>query len=190
MDIRLKDHFDTLTLQRARDYMLRGLVVSVEPLLNGEIEGLVSNGRGKRYKQHISVRKGMVDGYCSCPVSHNCKHVAAALMSWAVQQKEPPGLRAPLRGWLNQLKESATNEEPPKQRPDDYPENVKDRLLYVLIPYGTDLRVDIYKGRSNAAWTALNKAIRRYYAVHAMRSTAPAKFIRPIDLELLSALAQ
>ena len=190
MDIRLKDHFDTLTLQRARDYMLRGLVVSVEPLLNGEIEGRVSNGRGKRYKQHISVRKGMVDGYCSCPVSHNCKHVAAALMSWAVQQKEPPGLRAPLRGWLNQLKESATNEEPPKQRPDDYPENVKDRLLYVLIPYGTDLRVDIYKGRSNAAGTALNKAIRRYDAVHAMRSTAPAKFIRPIDLELLSALAQ
>ena len=36
----------------------------------------------------------------------------------------------------------------------------------------------------------LNKSIRRYDAVHALRGTAPAKFIRPVDLELLSALAQ
>jgi len=191
MDIRLKDHFDTLTLQRARDYMLRGLVVSVEPLLDGEIEGRVSNGRGKRYTQHISVRKGMVDGNCSCPVGYNCKHVAAVLMSWAAQQHERPGaLAGPVQDWLSQVTENAGRVQPPNQRPDDYPNNVNDRLLYVLVPHGTDLRVDIHKGRINAAGTGLNKAIRRYDAAQSMRSSGPAQFIRPVDLELLSALAQ
>ena len=191
MDIRLKDHFDALTLQRARDYVRRCLVVSVEPLLDGAIKGRVSNGRGKSYQQRIAVNGDLVDGACSCPVGHNCKHAAAVLMSWAAQQHERPGgLAGSVQGWLSRVKESAASEEPPKQRPDDYPNNVKDRLLYVLMPYGTEFRVDIYKGRINAAGTALNKAIRRYDAVHAMRSTAPAKFIRPVDLELLSALAQ
>jgi superfamily II DNA or RNA helicase len=191
MDIRLKDHFDALTLQRARDYVLRGLVVSVEQLLDGAIKGRVSNGRGKAYQQRIVLHGELVEGACSCPIAHNCKHVAAVLMSSSAQQDERlGGLAGPVQGWLSRVIESAASVEPPKQRPDHYPDNVKDRLLYVLMPYGTELRVDIYKGRINAAGTALNKAIRRYDAVHAVRSTAPAKFIRPVDLELLSALAQ
>ena len=191
MDIRLRDHFDTPTLQRGRDYVRRGFVVSVEPLLDGAIKGRVSNGRGKSYQQRIAVHGDLVDGACSCPVGNNCKHVAAVLMSRASQQHERPGgLAAPVQGWLSRIKESTTSAQPPERRPEDYPDNVKDRLLYVLMPYGAQLRVDIYKGRINAAGTALNKAIRRYDAVHALRSTAPAKFIRPADLELLSALAQ
>jgi superfamily II DNA or RNA helicase len=191
MDIRLKDNFDALTLQRARDYVRRSLVASVEPQLDGAITGRVSNGRGKSYRQQIAVKGDLVHGVCSCPVGHNCKHVAAVLISWGARQHElKGGLAGPVQGWLSQVKESAASGEPPQQRTDDYPDNVKDRLLYVLMPYGTGLRVDIFKGRINAAGTALSKAIRRYDAVHAMRSTAPAKFIRPVDLELLSALAQ
>lgn len=191
MDIQLKDHFDKTTLERARDYVLRGFVVSVERLLDGAIKGRVSNGRGKSYQQRITSGRRLVDGICSCPVGHNCKHVAAVLMTVSAQQQDRPTLAAPVQGWLSRVRESTVaNQHRAEARPDDYPDNVKDRLLYVLTPHDAKLKIDIYKGRINAAGTALNKSIRRYDAAHALRSAAPAKFIRPVDLELLSALAQ
>ncbi len=190
MDVRLKDHFDTTTLERARDYVLRDLVVSVEPLLDGAIKGRVSNGRGKRYQQRITLFGGLVDGDCSCPVGHNCKHVAAVMMSWAARQNDRPGLAATVQGWLSRVRESTQPRHLPEARPEDYPNNVKDRLLYVLTPHGAQVRIDICKGRINAAGSGFNKSIRRYDAAHALHSTNPAKFIRPVDLELLSALAQ
>jgi superfamily II DNA or RNA helicase len=189
MDIRLKDHFDGLTLERGRDYFLRGLVVSVELLLDGAIKGRVSKGRGKSYQQRIAVHGELVDGICSCPVGHNCKHVAAILMAWAARQNERPGLAGPVQGWLRQVRESTPTRQLPEERPNDYPDNVKDRLLYVLTPNGAQLKIDTYKGRINAVGTALNPSIRRYDAANALRG-APAKFIRPVDLKLLSALAQ
>ena len=190
MDIRLSDHFDRTTLQRGRDYARGGLVALVEPLVDGALRGRVSNGRGMTYQQRITLGRGLIDGICSCPVGHNCKHVAAVMVKWSEQPGSSPGLAAPLQGWLGRVKASAATPQLPDVRPEDYPADVKDRLLYLLVPHGVRLRVDIYKGRINAAGTGLNKSIGRYDALHALRSTAPAKFIRPADLELLSALAQ
>jgi len=190
MDIRLKDHFDGATLQRGHDYARRGLVSLVEPLADGAIRGRVSNGRGDSYQQRITLGRGLVEGNCTCPVGHNCKHVAAVLIKWAEQKDRRPALAAPVQGWLSRIRETAVTTHPPEARTEDYPANVKDRLLYVLVPPGPKLKVDIYKGQVNAAGSALNKAIRRYDALHVLRGAAPAKFIRPVDLELLGALAQ
>ncbi|CUH07681.1 ATP-dependent helicase HepA [Jannaschia seosinensis] len=190
MDIRLSDHFDGAALQRGLDYARRGLVVSVDESADGALASQVSNGRGTTYHQRIALGDGWLDGDCSCPIGHNCKHVAAVLMTWAAQQNERPGLAAPVQGWLRRVTEAAQPRHLPEARPEDYPDNVKDRLLYVLSPHGAQVRIDICKGRINAAGTGLNKSIRRYDAAHALRSTGPAKFIRPLDLELLSALAQ
>ncbi len=190
MGIRLNDHFEGAALQRGRDYARRDLVVSVDELGNGALAAQVSNGRGTTYRQRITLGDGWLDGQCSCPVGHNCKHVAAVMMTWAAKQHVRPGLAAPVQGWLRRIKDSATPRHHPNARPENYPDNVKDRLLYVLSPHGPHVRIDICKGRINAAGTGLNKSIRRYDAAHAMRSTGPAKFIRPLDLDLLSALAQ
>jgi superfamily II DNA or RNA helicase len=189
MDIRLKDHFDGLTLERGRDYVLRGLVISVEPVPDGAIKGRVSNGRGKSYQQRISLHRALVDGICSCPVGHNCKHVAAVLMTWDERQNERLSLAGPVQGWLSRVRESTPARQLPEERPEEHPNNVKDRLLYVLTPHDAQVKIDTCKGRINAAGTALNQSIRRYDAANALRG-APAKFIRPVDLELLSALAQ
>ena len=190
MDVRLSDHFDGAALQRGRDYARRGLVVSLEASGDGALAAQVSNGRGTTYRQRITVGDGWLDGQCSCPVGHNCKHVAAVMVTRAVKRHVRTGLAAPVQGWLQRVKESASPSQPPETRPEDYPDKVKDRLLYVLSPHGPQVRIDICKGRINAAGTELNKSIRRYDAAHALRSTAPARFIRPVDLELLSALAQ
>lgn len=190
MDIRLSDHFDGATLQRGRDYARRGMVVSFGTMGHGTLTGQVSNGRGTTYEQRIKLDRGLVEGICSCPVGQNCKHVAAVLMAWTERQDARPGLGAPLQGWLTRIKQNTAAAQLPETRPESYPDNVKDRLLYVLAPHGAQAKIDICKGRINAAGTGLNTSIRRYDAAHALRSTAPAKFIRPVDLDLLSALAQ
>ena len=190
MDIRLSHHFDGTTLQRGRDYARRGLVVSVEAGVDGPLRSTVSNGSGKTYQQRIILGHDRVDGICSCPVGRNCKHVAAALVFQDEQKKRHPGLAAPVQDWLSRVKQSAATTQLPDARTDAYPDRLKDRLLYVLLPHGPQVRVDIHKGRINAAGTGLNASIRRYDAAHVLRGSAPAKFIRPVDLELLSALAQ
>ena len=151
MDIRLSDHFDSTALQRGRDYARRGLVVSVEASSEHALTAQVSNGRGTTYRQRISLGDGWLDGHCSCPVGRNCKHVAAAMVIWAAKQTTRPNLAAPVESWLRRVKDSVAAAPPAETRPEGYPDKVKDRLLYVLMPIGPQLRVDIYKGRINAA---------------------------------------
>jgi superfamily II DNA or RNA helicase len=190
LDMRLKDYFDAGTVERGQDYARRGLVTSIDPLSADKFTSRVSNGRGESYQQRITISRGYVDGICSCPVGRNCKHVVAALIKWAERDTGTQHLAAPVQGWLNLVRHQATVTPAVEERPFDFPETVKDRLLYVLMPHDTQFRVDIYKGRINTAGTGLNKAIRRYDALHALHSTAAAKFIRPDDFTLLTALAQ
>jgi superfamily II DNA or RNA helicase len=193
MTIRLSDHFDEATLARGRDYARRGFVVSVEAMPDGALRSRVSNGRGQSYQQRITLDHGLVDGMCSCPVGYNCKHVVAALVKWDAEQgstrRGAPGLAAPVQGWLRRVKESSAPTLP-EMPPEGYPDTVKDRLIYVLMPQDPRVKIDIYKGRINAAGTALNRSIRRYDALRALQGASPAKFIRPADLDLLAALAQ
>lgn len=191
MSIRLSDYFDASTLARAHDYVDRGLVVLVETQRGGAIASRVSNGGGQIYNQHIAVHGDTVFGACSCPVGHNCKHVAAALIYQAEEQRKNAGsLAAPLRTWLTRVRQSGAVTMELRDRPGQYPSTVKDRLLYVLDPAGVQLRVDIYKGRMAAAGDTLNKSMRRYDVLSAMRGNALPNFIRPVDLELLPLLAQ
>jgi superfamily II DNA or RNA helicase len=189
MDIRLTDHFDPVTLQRGQDYALRGFVTSVERLENGVIQSRVSNGAGAHYLQHITFDDDWVEGVCSCPVGHNCKHVAAAMTIWVARPPASSGLGPTVKGWLRRVSDSAAARQPFQTRPDAYPDTVKDRLLFVLSPYGVRFQIEPCKGRIDAAGTALTASIQPYNAAHVLHSAEPAKFIRPLDLELLAALA-
>lgn len=150
MDIRLKDHFDAATLARGRDYARRGLVGSVKALAGGALEARVSNGRGESYKQHIERDGGVVDGNCSCPVGYNCKHVVAALTIWAeergAQQGKRPvarsGLAEPVQGWFRRIRTANVTPQRPEARPEDCPDTMKARLLYVLVPQNPQVKAD------------------------------------------------
>jgi superfamily II DNA or RNA helicase len=190
MDIRLRDFFDAVTVQRGQDYARRGLVTAVEPLPDGTLQGRVSNGRGENYRQLIILGRGFVNGSCTCPVGENCKHIVAVLMKWAERADSARHLPAPVKGWLARVRAQSTDVPVPQARPDGYPDTVKDRLLYVLISDEPQVRIELYKGRINAAGSGMNKAMRRYDAMLALRRDAAANFIRPVDFALLSALAQ
>ncbi len=192
MTIKLSDHFDATTLQRGRDYARRGLVEAVEAQADGLLTARVENGQGSTYRQRVSFGGGRVNGACSCPVAHNCKHVAAVLFIWAERQDRRGALAPPVLGWLERVRGWAAVAASPKLQvasSDGYSDNVKDRLLYVLAPRDGEVKIDICKGRINSAGTALNNGIRRYDAVNALRSAVPPQFIRSEDLELLSELA-
>lgn len=208
--ISLEAHFDSATLDRGRTYQRAGHVVSVAPEKDGGLEARVHNGKGTTYRQAIQIKPGTarkpngeVLGLCSCPVSFNCKHVVAALMEYNAQGRKPgrsitatATVPAAVHHWLRQVQDSpafVTQDAAPapQERPEDYPETIKDRLLYITDFTQGELRIDIYKGRINAQGTGLNKAIRRYDVIYQLRSAkALPGFFRPVDLVLLSRLAR
>lgn len=96
MTLHLSEQFDAATLERGRDYVRRGLVVSVETLPDGTLRGGVANERGRLYQQKIATLRDRVDGICTCPVGYNCKHVAATLLFQEADKRHAPGLAAPL----------------------------------------------------------------------------------------------
>jgi len=208
--ISFEKHFDSATLDRGIAYQRAGHVVSVAPDKDGGLEARVHNGKGTTYRQSIqikpaTVRKpdGEVLGLCSCPVSFNCKHVAAALMNCQARGLAPGRsltatvpVPAAVHHWLRQVQDSPASRQQdaasaPHGRPDYYPETIKDRLLYITDFTQGELHIDICKGRINAQGTGLNKAIRRYDVIYQLRGAkALPGFFRPLDLDLLNRLAR
>jgi superfamily II DNA or RNA helicase len=210
MDLPLKKYFNANYLQRGRSYVRSNLVKSVDLLPDGRLEGRVSNGRGNIYSQMITLEGGSVRSICSCPVGYNCKHVAAVLIHWQQTQENsqirtpptsktnlssvpspaPKSLAVPVQNWLRAVNQHSAA--PPKvdDRSDNYPTTVKDRLLYILTPDQPEFKVDIFKGRINAAGTGLTASRRRYDPMRALSDLSPPQFIRRIDIDLISALAK
>lgn len=78
--------------------------------------GTVQGSQNEPYHQRITIALHRFDGECSCPARYNCKHVAAALLSWIDQQTDTPTaddrtLRAVNR-WLQRLVEQGRHAAP------------------------------------------------------------------------------
>ena len=127
-------------------YMRTGRVkaVATEPA-TGNLRATVSGSGGARYKLEISVAeqngRAIISGQCSCPVAHNCKHVAAVLLAQRQKGGVPlsaasaptashahPALPPPLADWLQGL---AVIEDPNAAI---HPPNTAKRLFYLLSP--------------------------------------------------------
>jgi len=89
----LSQHLGTLldqrTLQRGAEYLRHGRVLGVQYISDvadeGALVGTVQGGALDPYAAgaHIERRNGQVriDSYCTCPLEHACKHVAAIVLS-------------------------------------------------------------------------------------------------------------
>jgi len=72
-------------------------------LLTAAVKGTAADP----YRQRVQIEAHMLSGTCTCPVQYNCKHVAAALLTWIDQQNEQPtesdqSLRA-INRWLQDM---------------------------------------------------------------------------------------
>jgi superfamily II DNA or RNA helicase len=182
----------------------------------------VQGSARRPYQQTIFLeldRRGglVVDGDCTCVVGHNCKHVAAVLLSLRDQQallapraaplrvKSPqhvqtafelpqtpvrtlkPVLASALTGWLRELAADAEAES------EDYPESVSKRLFYMLqptVPMGQRvpiLAVSLTAGDVRGNGE-LGGAAGTPQAQSLLNAHTPPKYLRPSDRAILPRL--
>ena len=108
-------------------------------LENAEITAEVIGTASKPYKVSISYDEYDIDGDCTCPMQFNCKHVAATLYAVMAensnlprkkrQKKEEP---VPFHHWLGVVGQATST----IQSRDEYPSDVRQRLIYILRPDG------------------------------------------------------
>ncbi|WP_312512596.1 DEAD/DEAH box helicase [Massilia sp.] len=139
--------------ERGADYVRKGNVLAVsvqDDTVSGEVAG---SGR-EVYRQSIRLVAApgglAIRGSCTCPVSYNCKHVAAVLMIVQERLSEPaPRAAMPSRSehWLQQAAAvQALVQAGSKQRTSTTPAQ---RLVFVLTPHPDDnsLRLHACKAR-------------------------------------------
>lgn len=135
--------FTPPTLMRARDYVMKGRVLSAKANADfRHIEGRVMGTESQPYRQDIRLvsvnHKLIMNGFCSCPATGHCKHIAAVLYS-LLSDRTVEDQR--IAQWLHLLDES-----------DDLTvSNVDllydDRVLYVLSKDDNGVFLELRKGK-------------------------------------------
>ena len=85
------------TYAKAVSYAATNKVQQVREGERSNLNSVVAGSGGSVYRQKIKIARYSdgrlrVDGECTCPMDWNCKHVAAAMISWARQQGGQPNL--------------------------------------------------------------------------------------------------
>ena len=94
-DEALRMRFGSATLERAHDYVRRGMVLTVEHEIDSDgdldINGSVAGSTSAAYAVAVSVGDegdGLwFSGRCSCPVREGCKHCVALILTVRAQQE-------------------------------------------------------------------------------------------------------
>jgi hypothetical protein len=122
--------FDPGTFARGEAYASKGMVIEIAhdgDKIYGEVEGSGDN----RYQQTIRVKRDKrgvrFSGDCSCPMTHNCKHVVAVLLTELA--RGAPDVPAAAERWLQRL---AGVQDYLRQAAG--PLNASMGLVYVLVP--------------------------------------------------------
>ena len=208
LDLPIKPHdipglFSHAALEKARLLQRKGRVRGLEIDDDaGHVTALVQGSQPAPYEVEIELHQGRngkvaVDGTCSCPMAFNCKHVAATLLeavsapqlvlgggSGSAKTPVAPVLSPEIQAWLETIGKVS--------RGDDYPADVRQRLLYCVQSHVTSNRVP------HLAVTLLSVRLSKddSFAGQAARvdnanitaQKAPA-YYRDCDLEILGQLA-
>ncbi len=200
-------------LEAGRAYAARGRVRNLAVTEGGRILRAETQGSAaKPYRQQVTLleeRGGRLsfDGACTCPVGHNCKHVAAVLIAarskWVpdppMARIEPapptsPPAEAPLpydvAAWLQSLEGDADTAS------EDYPASVRQRLFYILAPAPGPSPTPAARGTPPLLFACLTATLRKDGSLGAVRNYAPhqvdtpARYLRPSDRSILRRLAR
>jgi superfamily II DNA or RNA helicase len=187
---------------KGEEYLRQRRVLAFTIAPGGTIEGKVRGTDYEPYEQSIALDAApdgtvRIIGSCSCPVGFNCKHVVAVLLAViAAGERGRAAGGAPDRAsgtlgpqfyaWLDRLRLLGQTE------CDDYPPEIRQRLIYVLAPVGDDdgalsLGVEPMSVRLLKDGRFSEKVNR--YAVDSAFAPQPAKFLRPADRDVLRSLA-
>lgn len=148
----IRSFFSHAAFQKAEHIQLRGAVLDLDISDDGrELAASVQGSQSWPYEVEIRLERDQhgrldVSGTCTCPMQHNCKHVAAVLLE-AIEPSEndldqgtPPRAAGKTAGqagtvvlppeisaWLNKIGADS--------RGDSYPPAVRQRLIYGVQPH-------------------------------------------------------
>ena len=152
----LYDFFSRSAFEKAHVYQAQGRVQGLEVSEDlTHVRARVRGSGSNKYRVDIQLefsgdRLSDLDGECSCPMSFNCKHVAATLLeatsgkplsapkAMAAEQEAaalPPVLGYEVVNWLENVGNAV--------RGDDYPAELNQRLLYRLHPSGEGVKTPL-----------------------------------------------
>ena len=207
----IRSNINSAYLSRGRNYQRQGRVLDVYMSADGkDVSGSVRGSGHSVYHQNIKVRfsggRVDIDGDCTCPVGRNCKHVAAVLLEGL---EEPMGevvaapasvandnatshfaavsLGSETSAWLDGLQQLA-----PERDPNDYPDDMKQRLLFIINP-GLERTLSGYS--TGPAMVQLMSvrllkngsfgATRSVYDPGRVVNYQVPKYLRPVDLDIM-----
>lgn len=208
--------FSRSAFRKAEEYWAEERVDGVEASDDlRHVRAQVQGTRGEPYDVDIELgwtagRLHTVAGKCSCPMSYNCKHVAATLLTALEDETEinelsesnyresartsasprnpaQDGVRPPLPHDLNLWLEQVMR----APRGEDYPPEIRQRLIYLLQPTATGAQmprvgVTLHSVRLLKDGGLADK-LSRVVLSHFFPEGAP-NFYRDSDLEILSLL--
>jgi SNF2 family DNA or RNA helicase len=170
--------------EQGRSYYDKGLVVKLvttnEGALFVELDSSVKGTHVSPYQQNIRIvwrpdySAAKIKGDCSCPAGHNCKHVAAACLSYQYANQTLTGAGNSCLDWLDSF------DEPTPQQHNIYQEFV----AYILKPGKTnhEFTVDFLITKVNKSGR-LGKA-RKTTLPNLRYSFSYLSYIQPLDEEI------
>ena len=184
----LLEIFDPLFLERGLDYFHEGRVQELGFMDEGGELVLLSSVRGsgsRTYTQDVHIREyGSqldIEGYCSCPVGYQCKHVVAACLAWRETADVAVQAGTGFEAWLARV----TNEDPAASASGD----TNNRLLYELAPDRSGGHVlavsfSVARRKRDGTW-GYGRAVNFSSLCDPWRRGA---YVQPDDVEILSLL--
>jgi superfamily II DNA or RNA helicase len=124
-DEELARSFGSMTVDRGRDYLARGLVLSLDvndtnPRIT-LVRGTVQGSGGRQYATTVTLAEDpsgtWVDAHCTCPVVRMCKHAAALMLAVALERSGDTAAREWERRLtlvLDELEDAAQSTAAPK----------------------------------------------------------------------------
>ncbi len=216
--------FNSRYKERGIEVFNEGRVLSIDWLVRtdtaAKIHSTVQGSHDEIYEQTISIKARShlpdIEGDCTCPIGHNCKHVIAIIRAITREEKPSrnnvtPVIIAPLKStpgksrgpaslaeremplpyevdvWLSRLEQAQI------KKSDEYPDSVTQRLLYIFETkaLGTNAQtaretIELSVKSARVLKSGTLSGVTRYNNPDALRN--PAQFVLEIDQEILRAL--
>ena len=81
----------SVATSRGQVYKTSGAVTELDWIPDGNVlYAVIQDAQSEPYHARITIAPHRFDGECSCPARYNCKHVAAALLTWIERQTATP----------------------------------------------------------------------------------------------------
>jgi len=198
----LYSFFSRSAFEKAHIYQAQARVKGVEVSQDlTHVRAKVRGSGSNEYRVDIQLdfergRLADLDGECSCPMSFNCKHIAATLLeatsgnlsaAMAAEQGAaalPPVLGYEVINWLENVGSAV--------RGDDYPADVSQRLLYRLHPFHQAARTPPLAVSLLSAKVLKSGEFGGNYTQPHVSDFSPErapKYYRDTDIEILSQLS-